>query len=131
MVRRPRFPLALVAADRQTVAGPQELTKAVVKGDKELVTRLLAGGANVDERDSTGWTPLRKAIDAFLPHAVHPPCAGPAWRRLPPMAVLFSCARAVLRPARPGSLKHIPARSSPPGHRHVVPVNQSDTRCGE
>ena len=52
------FTLVLIVAGRQTIAAPQSLAlfNAASSGDKELVTSLLASGANVDERDSRGWT---------------------------------------------------------------------------
>jgi ankyrin repeat protein len=54
------FTLALIVADGQTLASPQSglLLDAAGRGDKELVSRLLAGGADVNEKDRRGWTPV-------------------------------------------------------------------------
>ena len=40
----------------------QELHDAVYRSDADEVARLIAGGADVNERDVSGWTPLHEAV---------------------------------------------------------------------
>jgi ankyrin repeat protein len=54
--------LALGVADRHVVASPQELIDAVRNGDKELVARLLADGADVKVTRNQGLSALHFAV---------------------------------------------------------------------
>ena len=54
--------LALGVADRQALASPQELIAAIEKGDKELVTGLLASGADVKVTRNQGLSTLHFAV---------------------------------------------------------------------
>lgn len=54
--------LALGVANRQAVASPQELIDAIVKGDKELVSQLLASGADVKVTRNQGLSTLHFAV---------------------------------------------------------------------
>jgi len=54
--------LALGVAGREAVASPQELIAAIEKGDKELVTGLLASGADVKVTRNQGLSALHFAV---------------------------------------------------------------------
>ena len=54
--------LAMAVADHQAIASPQDLIDAVRKGDKELVTRLLASGADVKMTRNQGLSVLHFAV---------------------------------------------------------------------
>ncbi|BDU49862.1 ankyrin repeat domain-containing protein [Haliovirga abyssi] len=49
------------------ISGKTALMIAVAKGDKKLVTKLLKLGANPNEKDKLGRTPLAEAMDLNLP----------------------------------------------------------------
>jgi len=56
-----RAAIALVLFTVCVAAQSQEITWAVMSGDIRDVESLLASGANVNETDSHGWTPLMHA----------------------------------------------------------------------